>query len=70
MKRTLLAIACLANVAGMARAQTWEQLPYHYERTTGKPKIFASKGDVLVAGIAFNASPGSHASTDGGATWH
>ncbi len=70
MNKSLFTAASMLLMAASGTAQTWEQLPYHYERTMGKPKIFASAGNTLVAGIAYNSSPESHASTDGGATWH
>jgi hypothetical protein len=50
--------------------QTWNQLPYYFERTTqSTPKIFSSSNDILVAGISYNPSPESHISLDGGTTW-
>lgn len=79
MRKIITALLILSS--GVGFSQTWQQLPYYYDRGQGflpvTPKIFASPNDVLVAGIkgtsasasGSGATLESHISMDGGATW-
>lgn len=67
MKKITLAIAAFITVSTAGTAQNWTQLPWYYSQG-GNPKIFASRGDTLVAGNAYDAQHVS-VSTDGGTNW-